>query len=149
HGLRRWLSVAEWLTRQTGILTMMPSNIHAFVKSREGLAEPDLQILLQPGSMDRDYIMRTGIVELESVPGMTISAYQLRPESRGSIHTKSPDPMTDPAIICNYLADPMDREVTLAGLRICRSIAAQPSIRSFVVDETTPGPATKSDDELL
>src|SRR3546814_5519814 len=47
---------------------------------------------------------------LDKEPGMTIGVAQLRPESRGSIHIKSPNPLDGPAIRPNFLDAAADRD---------------------------------------
>ena len=64
--------------------------------------------------------------DLETEPGMTLTVYQCRPESKGSIHAKSDDPQAAPAIRPNYLADPIDQRVLVDGMKIGRGIHRQP-----------------------
>ena len=80
---------------------------------------------------------------------MTIAPCQLRPESRGTIHIKSSDPSQYPAIVANYLADPLDQEVAIAGLKWARKIGEQPAIAKYVEQEMNPGPGFESDEMLL
>jgi choline dehydrogenase len=37
----------------------------------------------------------------------------------------------------------------LAGIRLCRSIAAQPALRPYTLDEILPGTAVQSDDDMV
>jgi choline dehydrogenase len=76
-------------------------------------------------------------------------AYQLRPESRGEIKLKSPDPFDAPAVHPNYLATETDQRTIIAGLKLCRRILATPQMRSFIEAEFQPGSAVESDEELL
>ena len=57
---------------------------------------------------------------------MTLTVYQCRPESKGSIHAKSSDPQAAPAIRPNYLADPIDQRVLVDGMKIGRDHHQQP-----------------------
>jgi choline dehydrogenase len=72
----------------------------------------------------------------------------VRPDSRGTIMARSPDPFTAPLITPNYLSDPNDQRVLNAGMRITRNIFAAPAIAQHSVVETLPGRALVSDDEL-
>jgi choline dehydrogenase len=81
--------------------------------------------------------------------GFTMIAYQLRPDSRGEITLKSPDPRQAPAMIPNYLTAPEDQRVIVAGLKLCRAILARPALRHFIESEYLPGSEIQSDDELL
>jgi choline dehydrogenase len=76
-------------------------------------------------------------------------AYQLRPESRGEIKLKSPDPFDAPAVHPNYLAAETDRRTIVAGLKLCRQILATPHMQNFIEAEFQPGSAVESDEELL
>jgi len=73
----------------------------------------------------------------------------LRPESRGSIHIKSPDPSAYPSIIANYLADPIDQQAALAGVRLSRAIAASRALAPYVDHPTTPPIELQTDEQLL
>jgi choline dehydrogenase len=61
----------------------------------------------------------------------------------------SPSPKANPAIVANYLAAESDRRVTLAGLKLARRIAEQPSFKPLIRRETLPGPQSASDEELM
>jgi choline dehydrogenase len=76
-------------------------------------------------------------------------AYQLRPESRGEIKLKSPDPADAPAVHPNYLATETDQRTIVAGLKLCRRILASPYLEPFIASEFQPGPAVESDEQLL
>ena len=85
---------------------------------------------------------------MEMEPGMTITPCQLRPESRGSVHIKSPDPLAYPSIRANYLSHPVDQETAVRGVKIARKVAAQPAIAKYVASETAPGDKVRTDDEI-
>ena len=81
--------------------------------------------------------------------GFTFSVCQLRPESRGHVRIKSPDPMEAPAMQPNYLSAVRDREILIAGIRLARRLAATRALSPYVKREYRPGPDTESDDALL
>jgi choline dehydrogenase len=82
-------------------------------------------------------------------PGFTSSVCQLRPESRGWIRLKSPDPRVHPAILANYLSTPGDQQTIVDGMKVARRIAAQAPLAPFIAEETIPGPAHATEEELL
>jgi choline dehydrogenase len=92
---------------------------------------------------------QSGQIVLERRPGLTLAPCQLRPESRGSVHIKSPDFRQHPAIVPNYLANALDQQVAVASLHWARRIAHQPALARYIDHETLPGPATQSDTALL
>jgi choline dehydrogenase len=126
--------IARWLTTGRGALTFGVSSAQAFARSREGLASPDIQLLFSPASYDRN---RFG--ELEREPGMTIAVSIARPESRGTIMAKSPDPLVRPALQPNYLSVPSDLRVALAGIALARRVFAAPALAQHSVKEISPG----------
>ncbi len=144
RGPRLAMQVMRWATRRPSILATAPSHVHVFWKSWEGLDAPDLQCVFTPGSYQQG---RTYI--LDDYPGMTAGAWPHRPESTGHVRARSTDPFIDPVIQPNYLADPIDRRVTLGGIRLIRRLLGTPELAPYVDQETLPGPDVKTDDELL
>jgi choline dehydrogenase len=65
---------------------------------------------------------------------------QLRPEGRGSVRLKSPDPLAHPSIHFEFLSTTYDIEAMLYGVRLARTIAMQPSLQGYGVEEMLPGP---------
>jgi choline dehydrogenase len=86
--------------------------------------------------------------KLHSFAGMTIASYQLRPESLGSVHIRSGDPSAHPAIRFNFLADPIDRDTTIATVRMARRIVAAAPMDGFRGPEISPGAEVDSDDAI-
>jgi choline dehydrogenase len=87
--------------------------------------------------------------QLHEWPGMTISVYQLRPESLGSIHIRSANPHDQPAIRFNFLADPIDQRTMVDGFRLVRTIANAPPMEAFRGEEVSPGVDVASDEAIL
>jgi choline dehydrogenase len=139
----------KYLFQRKGLLTLSAAHIAAFCKSRPDLSGPDIQFHILPATMDTDKLVNEQKMELENLPGLTIAPCQLRPESRGHIRIKSPDHTQYPAITANYLADPLDQEVAVAGLKWARKIAAQPALAPFIDHERMPGPGFETDAMLL
>ena len=107
RGVRLAREIARWVTTGRGALTFGVSSAQAFARSREGLASPDIQLLFSPASYDQN---KFGALERE--PGMTIAVSIARPESRGMILAKSPDPFVRPSLKPNYLSAPNDMRVS-------------------------------------
>jgi choline dehydrogenase len=117
--------------------------VGVFAKTRPELEVPDVQIHFMPLSAERPGY------GLHPFSGVTSSVCQLRPESRGVIAIKTPDPFDPPSIVANYLATETDREATLAGMRLLRKIGAQPQFAKYVKREFLPGPEAQSDEDLM
>jgi choline dehydrogenase len=133
----------QYYTMRTGPLAMISSPAALFAKTRPELATPDVKCSISPFSADRP---QDG---LHKFSGFTMIAYQLRPESRGEIRLKSANPSDPPAMIPNYLSDPVDQQTIVDGLKLCRQILAHPTMRRLIAEEFQPGPGVASDIQLL
>jgi choline dehydrogenase len=133
----------EYYMFHRGPLAMISSPAALFARTRSELASPDVKISISPFSAERP---QDG---LHRFSGFTSIAYQLRPESRGEIKLKSPDPFDAPAVYPNYLATETDQKTIIAGLKLIRQILATPEMQDFIEVEFQPGPAVASDAELL
>jgi choline dehydrogenase len=136
--------IARWAMGRPSILALSPSLIHWFWKSDESLDFADLQGVFSPASYKEGFV---GL--LDDYPGMTCGVWQHRPESTGYVRARSTDPFEDPAIQPNYLADPMDRRVLLAGMKLARRLLRTPELAEYFDHETLPGDRAQGDDELL
>ena len=136
--------VLRWVMGRPSILTVTPSLVHWFWKSDEVLDFPDMQGVFTPASYKEGFI---GM--LDDYPGMTAGVWQHRPESIGYVRARSTDPFQDPVIQPNYLSDPMDRRVLLAGMKLARRLLHAPELAPYFAGDTLPGPDVQSDDALL
>jgi choline dehydrogenase len=145
RGLRLVGETLKYIVTRRGMLTSAAALAFGFVRTRPELATPDIQYFFMPVS----YSDANKRAEMDPEPGMTVSAYQLRPESKGSIHIKSADPFAPPAIVPNFLTDSEDVRSIVGGMRIARDIIAQPVMDPYRLHEMNPGADAKSDDELI
>ena len=143
RGLALAKEVIKYYAQRRGVLTFTAAIAHGFVRTRPGLAVPDVQYFFTHASY-ADPAVR----ELDRTPGMTLSVYQCRPESKGSIHAKSPDPAAAPTIRPNYLADELDRRTLVAGLKIARRIVGNPARDRYRAFEMNPGDQCQSDERF-
>jgi choline dehydrogenase len=132
----------EYLLFRRGPLTMAPSQLGAFAKSDAARETPDLEYHVQPLSLDKFGD------PLHPFPAFTVSVCNLRPESRGSVRIRSPEPTAAPAIRPNYLATARDRKVAAEAIRLTRRICAAPALSRFQPEEFKPGPQLTGDEEL-
>ena len=132
-----------YLLHKRGPLTVSAGYAAAFTRTSASVARPDVQIYFINFSTAR----RGGVLHPHS--GFTLSVSQCQVESRGSVHIKSADPKTPPAIRYNYLATENDRRVMVEGLKLVRRIAATAPMRDYVAGEYLPGDGVQSDDEWL
>ena len=78
-----------------------------------------------------------------------MSCVALQPRSRGHVHIQSSDVRDYPVISPNYLHDEADQKVTVAGLKLIRSLAKSRAFDNYRGDELWPTSDTQSDAELL
>jgi choline dehydrogenase len=144
HGPRLALEFLKYVLAGRGAFTFGVTTALAFVKSRDGLEAPDLQLSFTP--MSRDPAIHQ-FDELEREPGAAIAVCVVQPESRGTILAKSKDASEHPAIRPNAFSAPRDMEAMLSGIRQARRIFAAPAWTPHSVKELRPGPR-ESDAEL-
>ena len=144
RGLSLVKEALKWFIWRRGILTWTAGIGHGFIRTSPELETPDVQMFFAHGSyaspVDR---------ELDRKPGMTVTCYQCRPESQGSIHIGSANPGEAPKIRPNFLAQKLDRDTLVAGLQFCRKLGQTAALGKYVSFEMGPGPEIQSDAEML
>ena len=142
---RKVLAMAQYMLFRAGPLAANGVTAGAFARSDPRLERPDLQFNFSPYSYaSRD---ARGAVA-HPFPGFSLSAVHLRPDSRGSVRIKSPDPLAPPAIRFNFLETQSDLQALTAGMRLARKFARQPALAPYVAAELLPGPAVNTDAEF-
>lgn len=144
RGPRLLGEIARYYLRRRGILTLGTGLVHGFVKTSPDLEGPDVQFFF----MHASYGSASDRV-LERSPGMTMGVTQLRPESRGTIHVRSPDPSAPPEIRPNFLSAEIDRSTLIAGMQVAREVIAQPALDRYRDFEMTPGADVQTYDQWL
>ena len=121
---------AQWLFQQRGPLTVGAGQVGglACTEYAEG-GRADVLFNVMPLSVDKPGDA------LHQFSGFSASATQCRPLSRGTVGLHSGDPLAAPRIVANYLQEPQDARVLVAGLRQLREIYAQPAFRGLVTGE--------------
>ncbi|MBC6408604.1 MAG: GMC family oxidoreductase N-terminal domain-containing protein [Rhodobacteraceae bacterium] len=104
---------------------------------------PDIQFHLGLGSG-----IEAGVAKMQNA-GVTLNSAYLRPRSRGTVRLASSNPAIPPLIDPNYWSDPLDRAMSIRGLRMAREIMAGAALKTFVRREVLPGPIMESDDALF
>lgn len=147
----RWRGISaglQYLLSRRGFLATSTVSVHTITRSRPDAPRPDLKLQLGHVSGADRYAMSKGL-GVDEFPGFNLGVFNLHPESRGSIHIKSPDPAQYPVIKANYFAADNDVAITLSGLKIMRRLAGQPALSKLIVKETRPGPKADSDEALI
>jgi choline dehydrogenase len=132
----------RWLLWKNGPLASNVAEAGLFLRTRAGLAVPDLQLLFGPA-----YYRGHGLVRRKEHCfgfGPTL----ITPESRGEISLRSANPLDAPAIRANYLATDADLRTMIAGVRLARRLAQAKAFDAFRGEELHPGAAQQSDAEI-
>ena len=133
----------EYALKRSGPMSMAPSQLGAFSKSRPDLASADLEYHVQPLSLGAFG------EPLHDFPAMTASVCNLRPESRGCVEIASRDARDAPRIAPKYLSTEGDRAVAVAAIRQVREIMAKPAMARYAPEEMKPGAHLSTEGELV
>ena len=132
----------EYLWSRKGPMSMAPSQLGIFAKSSPEVETADLEFHVQPLSLEKFGD------PLHPFPAFTASVVPLRPQSRGSSHIESADPLAHPIINPNYLSHDGDKRVAANAIRLARTIAQQAVMEKYNPIEIKPGQAYQSDIDL-
>jgi choline dehydrogenase len=133
----------RYVLTRTGQMAIGINQGGMFARTDPALDRPDVQFHLATLSSD----MAGSPVHTFS--GFTLSVCQLRPQSRGHVRIKSPDPFAAPAMQPNYLSAPGDRATIVSGIRLARKLAGTRALAPYVAEEYRPGPEATTDEEIL
>jgi choline dehydrogenase len=137
--IRRGLMGLDYAFRRRGPLTMAPSQLGIFTRSDPHRERANIQFHVQPLSLDKfgDPLHR--------FPGITVSACNLQPTSRGTVRIKSSALDQAPSIAPNYLSTDEDRQVAADAIRTTRRLMKQPALSPYRPEEFVPGPSVGDD----
>ncbi len=142
HPLRKALIGARWLLTKSGLGATNHFESCAFIRSRAGLAAPDIQYHFLPGAMRYD-----GRAAF-SGHGFQVHVGPNKPQSRGRVWLHSGDPHAKPRILFDYLASEADRLSFRRAIHLTREIMHQPAMAPYRGDEIQPGAGCVSASQL-
>jgi choline dehydrogenase len=129
----------RYVLSRRGPLALSVNQGGGFVRSRPGLARPDMQLYFSPLSYLRAPPGERPLMSPDPYPGFLLSAQPCRPASRGRIELRSKDPLAPPRIIPNSLAVGSDLDDLVEGALLLRRLAAAPSLAKVIDAELHPG----------
>ncbi|MWB79272.1 choline dehydrogenase [Pseudooceanicola sp. 216_PA32_1] len=136
------LAGAEWLLFKTGLGASNQFESAAFIRSRAGVAYPDIQFHFLP------FAVRYDGKAAARAHGFQAHVGPMRSPSRGDISLRSADPKEAPRIRFNYMSTEQDWVDFRHCIRVTREIFAQAAFDPFRGPEISPGSAAQSDDQL-
>jgi choline dehydrogenase len=151
--LRPWLGKLraglQYVIARRGPLALSVNQAGGFVRSRDGLDRPNMQLYFSPLSYTRAPEGKRPLMSPDPFPGFLLSAQPCRPTSRGRVAIRSADPLAPPRIEPNSLATEHDIEELLEGTLFLRKLAEAPSLAAVIAEELRPGPRLQTRAELL
>jgi choline dehydrogenase len=138
----RALIGARWLLRKDGLGATNHFETCGFIRSRAGIAYPDIQYHFLPMAVAYDGST------LAQEHGFQAHVGPMRSKSRGWVRLASADPHDKPKILFNYLSHPDDWTEMRACVRLTREIFAQPAFDRYRGREIQPGAAVQSDAQI-
>ncbi|MBK0328258.1 choline dehydrogenase [Rhodobacteraceae bacterium F11138] len=133
---------AQWLFTKTGLGASNQFESAAFIRSRAGVAYPDIQYHFLPMAVRYD-----GKAAAEG-HGFQAHVGPMRSESRGRVSLRDNDPKAAPVIRFNYMSTEQDWQDFRTCIRLTRELFAQPAFAPFASHEIQPGPHVQTDAAL-
>jgi len=140
---RVWGEAIKWMMGVPSIMTLSPSLVHIFTKSRPELETPDLQGVFSPASYKQGFV---GL--LDDYPGMTCGFWAHRPHSTGYVKARSTNPLDNIDIQPNYLSEQRDVDTLICGIKWARKLMQTGPMKQYFDHEQLPGKDVQRDDEL-
>jgi choline dehydrogenase len=143
---RKLAAGARYLLGRDGPMTAIATHAGILTRTDPRFDRPDLQMNTYLWSIEtRD---RTGM-HPHKWPGFSMSPVHLRPEGRGLVSLKSRDPLAPPKIQFKFMETAYDVDAMIHGVRLARKLAEQPALKPYIAEEVVPGPAVRSDEQLI
>jgi len=133
---------ARWLLTKGGLGATNHFESCGFIRSRAGIAYPDIQFHFLPLAVAYDgSTMADG-------HGYQAHVGPMRSKSRGHVRLRSADPSDKPIIRFNYMSHPDDWIEMRACVRLTREIFGQAALAPFTGRELQPGADIVTDEQI-
>jgi choline dehydrogenase len=133
---------ARWLLRKDGLGATNHFETCGFIRSRAGVAYPDIQYHFLPMAVAYDGST------LAQEHGFQAHVGPMRSKSRGWVRLASANPLDKPRILFNYLSQPDDWAEMRACVRLTREIFAQAAFDPYRGREIQPGAGVQTDEQI-
>jgi len=136
---------AQYVLSRSGPMGSGATPLGIFVRSDTDHDRANLAYTILPYSR-----VSSGLAtEFHPFPGVTLSVYDCRPTSRGTIRLTGREMAAQPDIRFNYLSTDHDRRVAVAAMRFTRNLMRQKAVQPYKPVEIRPGPEVGDDDAAL
>ncbi len=133
---------AWWLVTGKGPGASSHFEAGGFIRSRAGVAYPDIQYHFLPLAVRYDGQAAAGGHGFQAHVG------PMRSQSRGAVRLTSREAQAAPSIRFNYLSDSQDLADFRTCVRLTRELFAQPAMARYAGDELQPGSGIQDDAAL-
>jgi choline dehydrogenase-like flavoprotein len=143
EGWNRIRNGLQYLAFRSGPVTSNGVEAGAFFNPDDPAAAPTLQVFCVPSVyLDPD------VTDQKATYGLTLNSCVLRPRSRGRVTLESGDPKVSPIVYPNYLHDPEDMRLSIAGIRQALAIVKAAPLAGMVEKLVFP-PVPEPTDAML
>ncbi|WP_137120085.1 choline dehydrogenase [Segeticoccus rhizosphaerae] len=134
---------AEWMLLRRGVGASNHFEAGGFIRSNDRVRYPNEMFHFLPIAIRYDGTRPA------AEHGYQVHIGPMYSDCRGSVKVTSTDPFSHPAVRFNYLSTEDDRREWVEMVRAARNILEQPAFSAFSAGEISPGPAVRTDQEIL
>ncbi|HEY6796842.1 MAG TPA: choline dehydrogenase [Kineosporiaceae bacterium] len=140
---RRPLIGMQWLLLRSGPAASNHFEGGGFVRGNDDVDYPNLMFHFLPVAIRYD-----GTQPVRG-HGYQVHVGPMYSDARGSVRIRSTDPYEHPELRFNYLSTAQDRREWVEAIHAARDILSRPALAPFDAGELSPGPAVRTDAEIL
>ncbi|MCX7285546.1 MAG: GMC family oxidoreductase N-terminal domain-containing protein [Novosphingobium sp.] len=151
RGWRPYLHGLRYILTGKGLMASLLPEVSVMTALEAQADWPDLQIGISPYSMGNDVAEQAeaGRGIPDATPGITATAFCLRPASKGLVELASTDAAAPPRLVPNWFAAPQDRQTVVRAVQQVRALMRQPALARFIGEELGPCKDLVTDEALL
>jgi choline dehydrogenase len=138
---RPWIGLLWLLGKGPGATNHFEAG--GFVRGNDEVAYPNLMLHFLPIAIRYDGSRPT------EGHGYQVHIGPMYSDARGTVKLTSRDPRVHPALRFNYLSTAKDRREWVEAVRVARHILGQPAFAPYNLGEVAPGPAVRTDQQVL
>ena len=139
----------KYILTRNGPLSLSVNQSGGFIRTRDGLSKPNIQLYFSPVSYTLESRDRRAMMSPDPFSAMLLGVSNCNTNSRGQLRIKNSDPTSHPIIEPNYLSHEDDVKDLLEGVKVLRKLAKTDSFKPVIGEEFRPGPECQTDEQLI
>ena len=139
----------RYIFTRGGPLSLSVNQSGGFIRTREGLEKPNIQLYFSPVSYSLESPDKRAMMSPDPFSAMLLGISNCNTKSRGQVRIKNGDPTSHPIIEPNYLSHDEDIRDLLEGVKVLRKLAQTHSFSSVIGDEFRPGAECQTDEQMI